>query len=111
LLLDHNSIQINRTGAIMKLSLATLLSASALVAAVPVAEPEPALHLRATNQSIDAGMKAKGKKYFGTCSDPGRFNSGQTGAVIKANFGQITPENRYVLLTSVLWPVLIADTV
>jgi endo-1,4-beta-xylanase len=39
-------------------------------------------------------MKAKGKKYFGTCTDPGRFNSGSNGAVIKANFGQITPENR-----------------
>jgi endo-1,4-beta-xylanase len=38
-------------------------------------------------------MKAKGRKYFGTCSDPGRFNSGKNGAIIKANFGQITPEN------------------
>lgn len=82
----------------MKLSLATLLSVSALVAAVPVADPEPALYPRATNNSVDGAMKAKGRKYFGTCSDPGRFNSGQTGAVIKANFGQITPENRYVLL-------------
>jgi endo-1,4-beta-xylanase len=65
----------------MKLSLITLLSASALVAAAPVAEP-------------DAAMKAKGRKYFGTCTDPGRFNSGQNGAIIKANFGQVTPENR-----------------
>jgi endo-1,4-beta-xylanase len=85
----------------MKLSLVTLLSASALVAAVPVAEPEPILH-RATNQSVDAAMKAKGKKYFGTATDPGRFNSGQTGDIIKAHFGQITPENRYVPLASSL---------
>jgi endo-1,4-beta-xylanase len=78
----------------MKLSLITLLSASALVAAAPVAEPEALLNERQAAQSIDAAMKAKGRKYFGTCTDPGRFNSGQNGAIIKANFGQVTPENR-----------------
>jgi endo-1,4-beta-xylanase len=78
----------------MKLSLITLLSASALVSAVPVAEPEAMLDERQAAQSIDAAMKAKGRKYFGTCTDPGRFNSGQNGAIIKANFGQVTPENR-----------------
>lgn len=77
----------------MKLSFTTLLAASALAAAVPVAEPEPLLDSRQA-QSIDAAMKAKGRKYFGTATDPGRFNSGQNAAVIKANFGQITPENR-----------------
>jgi endo-1,4-beta-xylanase len=78
----------------MKLSLITLLSATALVSAAPVADAEPFLDERQAAQSIDAAMKAKGRKYFGTCSDPGRFNSGQNGAIIKANFGQITPENR-----------------
>jgi endo-1,4-beta-xylanase len=78
----------------MKLSLVALLSASALVSAAPVADPEPILDERQAAQSIDAAMKAKGRKYFGTCTDPGRFNSGQNGAIIKANFGQITPENR-----------------
>ena len=78
----------------MKLSLVTLLSASALVSAVPVAEPEPMFDERQAAQSIDAAMKAKGRKCFGTCTDPGRFNSGQNGAIIKANFGQVTPENR-----------------
>jgi endo-1,4-beta-xylanase len=77
----------------MKLSLVTLLTVSGLVAAAPVAEPE-LLDERQAAQSIDAAMKAKGRKYFGTCTDPGRFNSGSNGAVIKANFGQITPENR-----------------
>jgi len=77
----------------MKLSLITLLTASALVSAAPFAEPEPILDERQASQSIDAAMKAKGRKYFGTASDPGRFNSGKNGAVIKANFGQITPEN------------------
>jgi endo-1,4-beta-xylanase len=78
----------------MKLSLITLLSASALVSAAPLADPEPFLDERQAAQSIDAAMKAKGRKYFGTCTDPGRFNSGQNGAIIKANFGQVTPENR-----------------
>jgi endo-1,4-beta-xylanase len=78
----------------MKLTLATLLSVSALVSAVPVAEPEPFLDERQAAESINAAMIKKGRKYFGTCSDPGRFNSGQNGAIIKANFGQITPENR-----------------
>ena len=88
----------------MKLSLITILSATALVSAAPFAEPEAflderqaahqgRLDERQAAQSIDAAMKAKGRKYFGTCSDPGRFNSGKNGAIIKANFGQITPEN------------------
>jgi endo-1,4-beta-xylanase len=78
----------------MKLTLATILSISALVSAAPYAEPEPILDERQAAQSINAAMIKKGRKYFGTCSDPGRFNSGQNGAIIKANFGQITPENR-----------------
>lgn len=72
--------------------LATLLSASALVAAAPTAEPE-IFDERQAAQSINAAMIAKGKKYFGTCTDPGRLNAGSNAAIIKANFGQITPEN------------------
>jgi endo-1,4-beta-xylanase len=77
----------------MKLSLVTLLSATALVSAVPVAEPEPLLDARQA-ASVDAAMKAKGKKYFGTATDPNLLNAGSNSAVIKANFGQVTPENR-----------------
>ncbi|KAF1836067.1 endo-beta-1,4 xylanase [Decorospora gaudefroyi] len=77
----------------MKLSIVTLLSASALVSAAPFAEPEPILDERQASQSIDAAMKAKGRLYFGTATDPNRFNSGRNGAIIKANFGQVTPEN------------------
>jgi len=80
----------------MKLSLITLLSVSALVSAAPFAEPEALVEERQAAQSINAAMKAKGRKYFGTATDPGRFNSGKNGAIIKANFGQITPENSYV---------------
>ncbi|KAF1918741.1 endo-beta-1,4 xylanase [Ampelomyces quisqualis] len=77
----------------MKLSPVTLLSNSVLVAAALVADPKPMLDERQAAQSIDAAMKAKGRKYFGTCTDPNRFNSGQNAAIIKANFGQVTPEN------------------
>jgi hypothetical protein len=38
---------------------------------------------------------AKGKEYFGTCADPGTLGS-EAADIIKADFGQITPENRYV---------------
>lgn len=77
----------------MKISFITLLSASALVTAAPFAEPEAFLEERQAAQSLDAAMKAKGRKYFGTATDPGRFNTGKNAAIIKANFGQITPEN------------------
>jgi len=74
----------------MKLSLVALLSATALVSAAPVAEP---FDERQAAQSINDAMIAKGKKYFGTCADQGRLNAGQNSAIIKANFGQVTPEN------------------
>ena len=77
----------------MKLSLTALLCTTALVSAMPLADPEPVFDERQAAQSIDAAIKAKGKKYFGTCTDPGRLNSGSNAAIIKANFGQITPEN------------------
>ncbi|KAL9086102.1 MAG: hypothetical protein Q9165_007314 [Trypethelium subeluteriae] len=47
----------------------------------------------ATAASIDAAFKAKGKKYFGTCTDEGELSSGGSAAVIQADFGQVTPEN------------------
>ncbi|KAK7179900.1 Endo-1,4-beta-xylanase F3 [Paraphaeosphaeria sporulosa] len=75
----------------MKFSVIALLSASALVSAAPVAEP--ALDERQAAQSIHEAMVAKGKKYFGTCADQGRLNTGSNSAIIKANFGQVTPEN------------------
>ncbi|KAF2865815.1 endo-1,4-beta-xylanase precursor [Massariosphaeria phaeospora] len=74
----------------MKLVLATVISA-ALASAMPTT-PEP-LFDRQAAESIHERMVAKGKKYFGTCADPGRLNSGSTSAIIKANFGQVTPEN------------------
>lgn len=75
----------------MKLSILSLLCTSALISAAPFAEP---LDERQAAQSINDAMIAKGRKYFGTCTDPGRLGTGSNAAIIKANFGAITPENR-----------------
>lgn len=91
----------------MKFSLTTVLlfsAAGSLAAPVSEANVED-LFSRQAAQSIDAAMKKKGRKYFGTASDPGRFNQGSNGAIIKANFGQITPENRYNAQGSLLYPL------
>lgn len=45
--------------------------------------------------SLDAVFKSKGKKYFGVATDKGRLTSGDNEVIIKADFGQVTPENRY----------------
>lgn len=69
----------------MKLSLLLLAPILALAAPADLSERQAA-------QSVDKLIKAKGKKYFGTCADQGRLQSGSA-AVIQANFGQVTPEN------------------
>lgn len=43
--------------------------------------------------SIDAAFKAHGKDYWGTCGDSNTLNIQQNGDIVKADFGQITPEN------------------
>ncbi|RYP36930.1 hypothetical protein DL767_003178 [Monosporascus sp. MG133] len=63
-----------------------LLLAPLTAWAVPVEE-------RQAPVSIDALIKARGKKYFGTCTDQGRLTSGRSAAIIQQNFGQVTPEN------------------
>ncbi|CAE6446284.1 unnamed protein product [Rhizoctonia solani] len=42
---------------------------------------------------LDSKMKAKGKKYFGTCSDSALLSNSQNAAIIRSDFGQLTPEN------------------
>ncbi|KAL0944948.1 endo-1,4-beta-xylanase [Colletotrichum truncatum] len=51
------------------------------------------LEERQAAQSIDKLIKAKGKAYYGTCSDQNRLTTGKSADIIKANFGQVTPEN------------------
>jgi len=73
-------------------------SAPAVGAAlVPAVAPplDPPLPITSPN-SLDAAFKALGKKYFGTAADQKQFQ-GRGAAVIEANFGQVTPENRCAL--------------
>lgn len=77
----------------MKLTLTTILLCTGLSLAAPAAEPET-VFTRQASQSVHEAMVKKGRKYFGTCADSYRLNQGQNSAIIKANFGQVTPENR-----------------
>jgi endo-1,4-beta-xylanase len=70
-----------------------LLSTSLFLLSPLAALAAPSVEPRQAAQSIDALMKAKGKLYFGTCSDQGRLGAGKNAAIIQANFGQLTPEN------------------
>ncbi|OTB14393.1 glycoside hydrolase family 10 protein [Daldinia sp. EC12] len=71
----------------MKSALLYLLAPlAALAAPAELAERQAA-------ESIDKLIKAKGKLYYGTCADQNRLSTGKSADVIKANFGQVTPEN------------------
>ncbi|QRV92102.1 endo-beta-1,4-xylanase [Ceratobasidium sp. AG-Ba] len=42
---------------------------------------------------LDSKFKAKGKKYFGTCSDSGLLSNSNNANIIRSDFGALTPEN------------------
>nr|QNS31434.1 XYN8 [Ceratobasidium cereale] len=47
----------------------------------------------ASGSGLDAHMKAKGRKYFGNIADSGLLSSSQDVAILKSDFGALTPEN------------------
>lgn len=82
----------------MKLQAALLLAVSLGVLARPkpfneAPYPDPSIEPRQASVSIDELMKKKGRLYYGTCTDQNRLTAGKNAAIIKANFGQVTPEN------------------
>ncbi|QRV77279.1 endo-beta-1,4-xylanase [Ceratobasidium sp. AG-Ba] len=42
---------------------------------------------------LDSKFKAKGKKYFGTCSDSALLSNSNNANIIRSDFGALTPEN------------------
>lgn len=99
---------VNATTAVaIPTTLATKIVSSAKVAdasSVVVVSSTKAVPTAAANLthgescSLDAVLKAKGKKYIGVAADKGTLSSADTAAIVKSDFGQVTPENRYVLL-------------
>ena len=57
---------------------------------------------KSTNSDVGLNGKlvGKGKRYWGTCADPGTFSNSQNAAIIKSDFGQLTPENSMKVMTS-----------
>ncbi|GKT48745.1 endo-1,4-beta-xylanase [Colletotrichum spaethianum] len=75
----------------MKLSLPVILAPLAVLA-LPTDSPSAAVVERQSPTSVDQLIKARGKLYFGVSTDNGILQKGKTAAIIKSNFGQVTPE-------------------
>ena len=68
-----------------------------LFASTALAAPQSNLEelfKRQNSAGLDTLFKKAGKKYFGTCADSALLSRSANADVIKANFGQLTPENR-----------------
>ncbi|GKZ24230.1 hypothetical protein AbraIFM66951_004051 [Aspergillus brasiliensis] len=66
-------------------TLVGILLTSAVCSATAISERQVA--------SINNAFKSKGKKYFGTCGDQYTLSNYADSAIVKADFGQLTPEN------------------
>ncbi|KAF2644442.1 glycoside hydrolase [Massarina eburnea CBS 473.64] len=68
------------------MKLLSLLAAPLLVSASPLVAQRQAA------DSLDKLFKAVGKIYFGNIAEQGKIETGKNGAILKQNFGQVTPE-------------------
>lgn len=70
-------------------------ASSVVVVSTSAAAPTAAADLtHGESCSLNAVFKAKGKKYIGVAADQGTLSNANTAAIIKSDFGQVTPENR-----------------
>ncbi|KAI5923518.1 endo-1,4-beta-xylanase F1 [Camillea tinctor] len=76
----------------MKVTIATLPLFLGAALALPATTNEQASRRQAT-PSINQLYQAKGKLYYGNIGDSGTLAKAQNAAILKANFGQLTPEN------------------
>ncbi|KAI1261728.1 family 10 xylanase [Xylariaceae sp. FL1019] len=60
---------------------------------VALATPVTNITARQAADSVNTLFQAKGKTYFGSCTDQNRLSTGKSAAIIQADFGQVTPEN------------------
>ncbi|KAF9501169.1 hypothetical protein BDN71DRAFT_1486170 [Pleurotus eryngii] len=58
----------------------------------PTSIPGPA-PTGGAGSGLDGKFKAKGKKFWGSCADANTLNIAANVAVLKSDFGQVTPEN------------------
>ena len=72
--------------------LSTLLVATSAVTASVIPSEAHTLEPRAAT-TLNAAIRADGRKYFGTAADQGTFSNSQTNNIIKTEMGCVTPEN------------------
>ncbi|KAJ1022433.1 hypothetical protein NDA16_003422 [Ustilago loliicola] len=70
---------------------ALLIGGSAVSASVIPSDAET-IELRAAT-TLNAAIRANGRKYFGAATDQGTFSISQVSNIIKTEMGQVTPEN------------------
>ena len=61
--------------------------------------------VRLTNSVIglNGEIVGKGKRYWGTCVDPETLSNTQNAAIIRSDFGQLTPENSMKVMAFRSW--------
>lgn len=80
---DWYSQCIPSSSAITTTSRTTTSGSSTISASSPFSSPG----------ALNAKFVAKGKKFWGTCGDSNTLNIAQNAAIIKSDFGALTPEN------------------
>ncbi|TKY84487.1 hypothetical protein EX895_006388 [Sporisorium graminicola] len=83
----------NSLGLLSVLLGVSTLSASASASVIPSdSVSDHTLTTRAAS-TLDAAMRAKGRKYIGTCADSYTLSNSAVSSIIKSEMGQVTPEN------------------